>query len=435
MDGAADEYVNRRFLARLMAGAARCYLAIPLLLCPFALISAESTNSPGPVYPPNRYLLIIETSHAMLRRSEAMLQAVQDVLASGVAAQARRGDSLGIWTFNEELHTGLVPLQDWSPQEQNAITKRVTGFVRAQKLEKAGRLDKVVPQLNRLVKSSPFLTVIIVCTGDTEIRGTRFDDRVNNFFQTWRLQQQDARAPFIVALRAQAGALVDCSINPAPWHADLPALPKELLVPVPAARPQVAATPAPKPTTSSVPPLIIIGKKREAPPSDANTPAPATTASPLSAAPVNSATQAPADPAALSAPVSGSKPLDLSSAPQPIASPSQPPAPPVAAPLVGVTTNSPSLTVQRITDSGTSSANVTPPEAPARVYNTNNGGIEVANAGVSNAGRHWVILLVIGSLLLAAILATVWVWRVRSRSTGADSSLITESIDRHKPQR
>ena len=57
------------------------------------------------------------------------------------------------------------------------------------------------------MKNSPFLTVILVCTGDEEVHGTPFDQRINEFFLNWRQQQLEARTPFVIALRAQAGVL------------------------------------------------------------------------------------------------------------------------------------------------------------------------------------------------------------------------------------
>ena len=48
----------------------------------------------------------------MQPRAGAVLKAVQDLLASGLSGQLRRGDSLGVWTFNEELSAGRFPLRD-----------------------------------------------------------------------------------------------------------------------------------------------------------------------------------------------------------------------------------------------------------------------------------------------------------------------------------
>src|SRR5215472_13613637 len=86
-----------------------CFVFWPCLL-------TGQTNTPAVTYPANRYLLVVETSNAMRRRADAMAQSVRDLFASAVASQARRGDSLGVWTFNEDVYTGLLPLQQLSPE-------------------------------------------------------------------------------------------------------------------------------------------------------------------------------------------------------------------------------------------------------------------------------------------------------------------------------
>src|SRR5439155_23268789 len=54
----------------------------------------------------NRYLLVVETSRSMKPRLEATLKLVQGLLVSGMNGQLRRGDTLGIWTFSEDLYAG-----------------------------------------------------------------------------------------------------------------------------------------------------------------------------------------------------------------------------------------------------------------------------------------------------------------------------------------
>ena len=81
--------------------AAKLWAAV--VVCP--LLASGQTNNPLPNYPINRYLLVVETSHSMQRRADSMIQSIQDLLGSALAAQARRGDSLGVWTFNEALYS------------------------------------------------------------------------------------------------------------------------------------------------------------------------------------------------------------------------------------------------------------------------------------------------------------------------------------------
>ena len=416
----------------------------------------------------------------MQNRSDAMFQTVQEMLRSTLTSQARRGDSVGIWTFNEELHSGLFALQQWTPESKTAISDRVVSFLRAQKLEKKSRLDKVIATLNRVVKNSPFLTVILVCTGDEEVHGTPFDQRINEFFLNWRQQQLEARTPFVIALRAQAGVLVDCSMNPAPWPAELPALPKELFVALPVARP-VISEPR-KPATSSVPPLIISGRKHETPPAMTNavpgTPTlsaafpgptnpiplavPNIVAAPAPAMQATSAPVAQASASGTTAPASAPPtiaaaqvPPRLSPAiptqipqqtvhppnPEPGAaidsvkvSPSREPA--KVAAMLAANAGSTAITSGTAPVSAVDQIQSKPPVTePAQSPNSREGApaIQVASINVAK-GHSGAVILSLGALVLVGTtLAGIWIWRRRSRVPGSDVSLITESIDRRRP--
>src|SRR5262249_14815002 len=53
---------------------------------------------------PGRYLFIIETSHPMGRRSAGVIKTVGSVLLSEMGGQIRQGDSIGAWTYSQDLH-------------------------------------------------------------------------------------------------------------------------------------------------------------------------------------------------------------------------------------------------------------------------------------------------------------------------------------------
>src|SRR5262245_52374757 len=76
----------------------------------FAQTSAGKTNSP------NRYLFIVDTSFSMHDRAQKVQTIVGNLLMSGMNGEMHRGDSVGLWTFNDRVYTGRLPLQRWSPQ-------------------------------------------------------------------------------------------------------------------------------------------------------------------------------------------------------------------------------------------------------------------------------------------------------------------------------
>ena len=239
---------------------------IALTPCPLHA-QAEATKAP---LPSNRYLLVVETSRSMQRRADGVLQTVRDLLRSGLGGQLRRGDTLGIWTYNESLQAGRFPLQTWSPATQNDITLRTLAFLRGQKYDKQAGFDKVLPALSGVVKASPRITVILISSGDEKIHGTPFDDRINAFCQKWHDAQQKVRMPFVTVFRGQDGQIADFSLNTPPWPVQMPLRPQEVQSAdtVQSKLPDATRTAPP----STVPPLIISGKKTQ--PEAAPTPKP-----------------------------------------------------------------------------------------------------------------------------------------------------------------
>jgi hypothetical protein len=231
------------------------------------------TNAVKATSSSRRWLLVVETSKTMQGRMDAMLGTVQELLLSDLDGQLQAGDTLGVWTFNEDLYAGLLPLQRWSPQTRKDITLRMVTFLRAQKYEKLARFNKVVPTLNHVIKDSEFITVILISSGDGKIQGTPLDDRINEYFDQWRKQHQKARIPFVIVLRATNGQLADYSLNTPPWPLQMPRL-VSAMKSAEIAR-ENPPEPAPRTPFPAVPPLIVSKKEPKSEPAPAPKPEPA----------------------------------------------------------------------------------------------------------------------------------------------------------------
>ncbi len=228
-------------------------------LCFLSFGALAQTNIP--VLSSNRYLIILETSRSMEARGSGSLQALQQILGSGMGGELRKGDSLGIWTYNSQLYTGRFPIQSWSPETGKGIAQKAMVFLQAQTCEKTGNFDIVFPTLEKVAKSSQLLTVILVSDGEQKIRGTGFDVQINKLYDQWRVEQAKAKMPFITILRALSGQWTNFTVTAAPWPVEMPPMPK---------LPEVArAENRPQPQQAKVPPgpprstnnLIISGKK------------------------------------------------------------------------------------------------------------------------------------------------------------------------------
>ena len=420
-------------------------------------------------FPENRYLLVVETSRSMQRRSDGILGAVQQVLNSGAGGQMRHGDSLGIWTYNEELYPGRFPLQHWSPEMQSVLSARTIAFLKDQKFEKQATFVPVLPALEALVKKSPFLTVMIVSSGEQKIMGTPFDDQINTLYASWAVEQQKARMPIVTILRAKAGKFTDFSVNASPWPVEMPPLPQELLV---GQTPVKKSTPAP---VKSPPPTIgrsIIVSGRKAGAAETNSPAPVPTSSTNEAIGEQIVGQPPNTPDS-SAPLKESPPAPVSSPIQSLEN-SKTLSPPAISP---VESNQPkkekasSATVQAadlqsvgaasnqlvVRAPPTTNRNVRNSVAGQNDSNQSTGSLsktvsdddpksEKAKQSASSRALMSVPVvstapklffdstttLIAATLLVAILLVLVWIWVRRSRSS-RHVSIITRSLDREKP--
>jgi hypothetical protein len=240
----------------------------------------------------NRFLLVFDTSAEMKRRLPAVQTALISLLATNMNGQLHTNDSLGVWTFDQELRTGQFPLQRWKPNNAAAMVSNLNAFVASRRYSKKTRFEALVPMLTQVAQNSERLTAVIFCDGNGEMKGTPYDAGINQIFKKRGDERQKARQPFVIALRSQLGQYVDCVVSFPPQPVSLPEFP-------PLPEPPPVPVPKPPPPRPTAPPLIIIGTPvtnrvpPPAPPSPvpppATTPAAVTPAAPVASAPVASA--------------------------------------------------------------------------------------------------------------------------------------------------
>ena len=439
-----------RHVMRLLAG------LFPLWLAAVPAATPPRTNT-APAALANRYLFIVETSKTMRSRGDGTLNAIHDLLASGMRGQMQAGDTLGLWTFNRELHMGEFPLQQWSPKSQKGVTGRVLTFLKDQRCENKPRFDQVLPALQRVVRNSQFITVVLVTSGEEDLRGTPFDEPINRLCKSWRKQQAEANMPVITVLRGQNGQFAEYRVSPAPWATDLPPLPKELQ----AARvkPKTASAASAQAAPATVPPLIVSGRKPKPAPAPAAVPSSPSSISSAPAVVVTTnltpaasleATPAPTPAATVAKPPTEAAKTTIASTTVPPADPpaaartdaparvepAPPATPPVEAKLADPpasprqpqeTVSAPPATIPRDAGSQAESAAsaaappLNPTASPAVVAATTEEPSFLENKLV------WLAAL-LGAGLLGGL---VWCWRCRSR-TSEPISLITRSLEQHK---
>jgi hypothetical protein len=249
---------NETFRRRLWHG------LMAVLLAWFALVPqtpAQSNQPPATnLVSANRFLFIVETSAAIKPVAPHVLKAVGDLINTGANGQMRDGDTIGLWTFNQQVYSSL-PVQTWAQSIRSQVADRTAAFMRRQPLEKSGQFDKVLPNLFGIIDASDFITVIIVSTGEGKMKGTPFDAEINTLYRQAIKSMKGQRMPVVTVLQAKGGKLLrNYTVNALPWPVIIPEVPILLRpVPVVAAQPTPKATPAAPAIVAPPPNLIVTG--------------------------------------------------------------------------------------------------------------------------------------------------------------------------------
>ena len=104
--------MNKQRHSKKRIRAARIFFA---LLAGFFSIPGLRAQ-PAEQTPDNRVLLVFETSADMKKRLPAVRIGLDETLATSLRGGLQPGDSIGVWTFDQELHAGVFPLQSWMPE-------------------------------------------------------------------------------------------------------------------------------------------------------------------------------------------------------------------------------------------------------------------------------------------------------------------------------
>ena len=198
--------------------------------------------------PEKRVLFIVETSKEMKDSSAAGLKLISTLVESGMAGLLSEGDSFGVWTFNENVSIGRYPMERWSTNESAELAQRLTGFLKAQKLEKTPKIEPVLAPLASVIRHSPMLMIVMVTSGKTPMAGSQWDDEINAYYREHVKDFQKKKLPFVTIFLARDGKLQRHSVSAAAGDVKIPKPPPE-----PPKKPQTTAAPTNAPAAAPAP--------------------------------------------------------------------------------------------------------------------------------------------------------------------------------------
>jgi hypothetical protein len=400
--------MNKHFLFRHIR------ILVPVWAIAASLFASWSRADEPPVHSmENRFLFVIDNSSAMKARKQGVQEAVNALLESNLKGELRKGDTIGLWTYNDHLDTDF-PMEIWNDAKKGNILSEVRGHLNRLHYEKRAHLDKIMPAITDVIKNSERVTVILIFDGSQPIKGTPFDTDLNDLHKRYSKEFHSSEEPFVTVLSAREGKVFDYTIN-YPSTVVLPHTADPLPPPVTNTPPVVAVAPPvePAPVVPRTNVQIILSGADFAPkpvaPSSANHLAAASAIPTPAPAPVV-ATNIP--------PPAEEAPGAIQAAETNVATPQAKPTPPTPSP---VKTNMAKTNV---------TANATLPEPPTAAPPVASNSANAPALAAATSGELTMMFVIAISLLTIAVVLVVFLLRRWRR--GPQPSLISQSIDRSR---
>jgi hypothetical protein len=186
--------------------------------------STDEDPNPRPVY---RCLILIDTSSAMSRQKDVTTDTVSKLVLGSFGGRIRTGDAWTIWVFDDRLRTNGLPPQTWDPRQRQDIATRAYRFLNEQRFNrKKAALDKAMDALNDEAELSGDLTVFLFTDGSKPVKGTPFDEPINEIFTKHSSGMRKAKKPFVAVLVAQGGKFSAHAVSPGGDQIYIPRLAK-----------------------------------------------------------------------------------------------------------------------------------------------------------------------------------------------------------------
>jgi len=160
----------------------------------------------------NRFLFIINVSSAMKSRTNGIEEAVIRLLETDMHGEFRKGDTIGLWTYNDQLHAEF-PMQVWSRERKTEIISDVERYFHHQHYEKRAHIEKVYPALGRAMQMSERLTAILIYDPAEEVAGTQFDEEISELQKEYTHTFNAAHMPVVTVLAGRNGTVFNYTVN------------------------------------------------------------------------------------------------------------------------------------------------------------------------------------------------------------------------------
>ena len=160
-----------------------------------------------------RFVFAVDTSSRAERVSVTSRNSVYDIIVSGVGRQAQIGDVLALWPVSQSIDKEVSPEFRWGSDSPWGYASRAAATL--SKTKHSGRFSSeiLMNELREESLKSGLLTAFVVTDGGTPIKGTRFDDQLNEILTKNSRPLRSKRRPFVISLVLWRGGFVAWSVD------------------------------------------------------------------------------------------------------------------------------------------------------------------------------------------------------------------------------
>lgn len=231
------------------------FLSILLFSIASLTAAGKVTATIGTNLPPqHNFLFVVDTSGSMDSQKVLAANLVRWGIYSGFLGQAQEGDSIDIWTYDDENHITRYPPQIVGRHDPEQMALAAGRFIEGLKFRGRSLFPPVATDLNLLMPHTKGLLVMIVTDGEEPISGISVDIDINEYIAREKRERPDSRDPYLISFAVVNGQISQWTVHHGDQELQLAALP-ERPKPEPVLA-KVEKTPAKKKKTPE-PPVVI----------------------------------------------------------------------------------------------------------------------------------------------------------------------------------
>jgi hypothetical protein len=189
---------------------------------------ATSTNAETLPRPEQRFLFLIDTSSAMSHQKTVTMDTMSRMILSGIGGRLQKGDLWCLWTLDDKLHTDVIPVQKWDPERRGDLANQIYRYLRDHSFKKKALLGKSLAVVAEEANFSGTLTVFLFTDGSKPVKGTPFDQSINEIFAKHGDGMRKAKKPFVIVFVTRDGRFAAHAVSPGGERIYIPRLPEAL---------------------------------------------------------------------------------------------------------------------------------------------------------------------------------------------------------------